>query len=207
MLFWRLFHLRGDLMAAGDFKRKLTAVFSADVVGYSRLMGEKEAETVKTLTAYRKIMWEVVNQHRGRIIGSPGDNILAEFASVVDAVQCAVAAQDEFKAWNANLPENRRMEFRIGVNLGDVIEDESRIFGDGVNIAARLEGLAEAGGVCISGTAFDHVKNKVPVGYQYLGKQTVRNISDPVMTYKLLMEPEGVGKVIGEEGPRQTKLG
>jgi adenylate cyclase len=99
------------------------------------------------------------------------------------------------------------MEFRIGVNLGDVIEDESRIFGDGVNIAARLEGLAEAGGVCISGTAFDHVKNKVPVGYQYLGKQTVRNISDPVMTYKLLMEPEGVGKVIGEEGPRQTKLG
>jgi adenylate cyclase len=92
MLFWRLFHLRGDLMAAGDFKRKLTAALSADVVGYSRLMGENEAETVKTLTAYRKIMWEVVNQHRGRIIGSPGDNILAEFASVVDAVQCAVAA-------------------------------------------------------------------------------------------------------------------
>jgi adenylate cyclase len=207
MLFWRLFHLRGDLMAAGDFKRKLTAALSADVVGYSRLMGEKEAETVQTLTAYRKIVWEVVNQHRGRIIGSPGDNILAEFASVVDAVQCAVAAQNEFKAWNANLPENRRMEFRIGVNLGDVIEDESRIYGDGVNIAARLEGLAEAGGICISGTAFDHVKNKVPVGYQYLGKQTVRNISDPVRTYKLLMEPEGVGKVIGEKGPRQTKLG
>jgi adenylate cyclase len=92
MLFWRLFHLRGDLMAAGNFKRKLTAALSADVVGYSRLMGEKEAETVQTLTAYRKIVWEVVNQHRGRIIGSPGDNILAEFASVVDAVQCAVAA-------------------------------------------------------------------------------------------------------------------
>ena len=194
-------------MNTQDYKRKLAAVFSADVAGYSRLMGENEAETVKTLTGYRKIMGEVVHQHRGRIIDSPGDNILAEFASVVDAVQCAVASQNEFKAWNANLPENRRMEFRIGVNLGDVIEEESRIYGDGVNIAARLEGLAEAGGICISGTAFDQVKNKVPVGYHYLGKQTVKNIADPVRAYKVLMAPEAVGKVIGEKERAQIKLG
>jgi len=194
-------------MSPESFKRKLTVVFSADVVGYSRLMGENETGTVKTLTAYRKVMGEVVSQHRGRIIDSPGDNMLAEFASVVDAVQCAVAAQNEFKEWNANLPENRRMEFRIGVNLGDVIEEESRIYGDGVNIAARLEGLAEAGGVCISGTAFDQVKNKIPVGYQYLGRQTVKNIADPVRAYKVLMELESVGKVIGKEKPRHTRLG
>ena len=144
-------------MAEEGYKRKLTAILSADVAGYSRLMGEDEAETVKTLTAYRKIMGELIQQHRGRVIDSPGDNILAEFASVVDAVQCAVAAQNEFKARNAELPENRRMEFRIGVNLGDVIEEENRIYGDGVNIAARLETLADPGGICISKTAFDHI--------------------------------------------------
>ena len=132
-------------MSPERFKRKLIAILSADVKGYSRLMGEDEAETVKTITAYRAIMEELVQQHRGRVIDSPGDNILAEFASVVDAVQCAVAAQNEFKARNAELPENRRMEFRIGVNLGDVIEEDSRIYGDGVNIAARLESLADPG--------------------------------------------------------------
>jgi len=115
-------------------------------------MGDDEAETVKTPTTYRKIMGELIQQHRGRVIDSPGDNILAEFGSVVDAVQCSVAAQNEFKARNAELPENRRMEFRIGVNLGGVIEEEDRIYGDGVNIAARLEGLAEGGGICISKT-------------------------------------------------------
>ncbi len=110
-------------MAEGSYKRKLTAILSADVKGYSRLMGENEAETVKTLTAYRKIMGELIQQYRGRVIDSPGDNVLAEFASVVDAAQCSVGAQDEFKARNAELSEKRRMEFRIGVNLGDVIED------------------------------------------------------------------------------------
>ncbi|MBW1786857.1 MAG: adenylate/guanylate cyclase domain-containing protein, partial [Deltaproteobacteria bacterium] len=129
-------------MAPEDFKRKLTAVFSADAAGYSRLMGEDEAETVRTLTAYREIMASLIKQHRGRVVDSPGDNLLAEFASVVDAVQCAVAVQNEFQARNAELPENRRMVFRIGINLGDVIEEEGRIYGDGVNIAARLEALA-----------------------------------------------------------------
>ena len=176
-------------MSAESFKRKLTAILSADVKGYSRLMGEDEAETVKTLTTYRKIMGELIQQHRGRVIDSPGDNILAEFASVVDAVQCSVAAQNEFKARNAELPEDRRMEFRIGVNLGDVIEEEGRIYGDGVNIAARLEALANPGGICISKTAFDHIETKLPLGYEYLGEQTVKNIAKPVGAYRVLMEP------------------
>ena len=167
-------------MAEEGYKRKLTAILSADVAGYSRLMGDDEAETVKTLTAYQKIMGGLIQQHRGRVIDSPGDNILAEFASVVDAVQCAVAAQNEFKSRNAELAENRRMEFRIGVNLGDVIEEESRIYGDGVNIAARLEALADPGGICISKTAFDHIESKLPLGYEYLGEQTVKNITKPV---------------------------
>jgi adenylate cyclase len=141
------------------------------------------------------------------VVDAPGDNVLAEFGSVVDAVKCAVQIQQALKAKNAELPEDRRMNFRIGVNLGDVIEEEDRIYGDGVNIAARLEGLAEGGGIYISGTAFDQVKNKLPVGYQCVGKQTVKNIPDPVRTYKVLMEPEAAGKVIGEEEPKPTKWG
>jgi adenylate cyclase len=176
-------------MSAESFKRKLTAILSADVKGYSRLMGENEAETVMTLTTYRKIMGELIEQHRGRVIDSPGDNILAEFGSVVDAVQCSVAAQNEFKARNAELPENRRMEFRIGVNLGDVIEEENRIYGDGVNIAARLESLADPGGICISKTAFDQIETKLPLGYEFLGEQEVKNIAKPVGAYRVLMEP------------------
>jgi adenylate cyclase len=172
-----------------SFKRKLTAILSADVKGYSRLMGENEAETIKTLTTYRKIMGELIQHHRGHVIDSPGDNILAEFGSVVDAVQCSVAAQNEFKARNAELSENHRMVFRIGVNLGDVIEEEGRIYGDGVNIAARLEALAEPGGICVSKTAFDHIESKLPLGYEYLGEQTVKNIAKPVGAYKVLMEP------------------
>jgi len=189
-------------MATKDFKRKLTAILSADVKGYSRLMGEDEAQTVKTITAYREVMSTLIKQHRGRVIDSPGDNLLAEFASVVDAVQCAVAVQKEFQARNAELPENRRMVFRIGINLGDVIQEGDRIYGDGVNIAARLEGLAEGGGICISGTAFDQIGKKLALGYEFLGEQTVKNIEKPVRAYKVLMEPEAVGKVIGEERPK-----
>jgi adenylate cyclase len=188
-------------MSAESFKRKLTAILSADVKGYSRLMGEDDAGTVKTLTTYRKIMGDLVQQHRGRVIDSPGDNILAEFGSVVDAVQCSVAAQNEFKARNAVLPENRRMEFRIGVNLGDVIEEENRIYGDGVNIAARLEALADPGGICISKTAFDHIESKLPLGYEYLGEQTVKNIVKPVGAYKVLMEPRVVVAGAKEKKP------
>lgn len=192
-------------MPAKDFKRKLTAIFSADVAGYSRLMAEDESATVKLLETYREVMSALIIQYRGRVIDSPGDNLLAEFSSVVDGVQCAVAVQKEFQARNGELPENRRMEFRIGINLGDVIEEGERIYGDGVNIAARVEGLAKGGGICISGTAFDQVKNKISVGYEYRGKQSVKNIPGPIRVYKVLMEPEAVGKVIGEEEPRPRK--
>jgi len=175
-------------MAQEKFKRKLTTILSADVAGYSRLMGEDEAATVKTLEQYKGIMSELIHQHRGRVVDSPGDNLLAEFTSVVDAVQCAVATQKELQARNTELPENRKMQFRIGVNLGDVIEEESRIYGDGVNIAARLESLADPGGICISKTAFDQIETKLPFGYEFLGEQTVKNIAKPVGAYKVVLE-------------------
>ena len=186
-------------MTTKDVKRKLTAILSADVQGYSRLMGDDEGATVQTITAYRKVMTDFIQEHHGRVVDAKGDNVLAEFPSVVDAIQCAVEIQKELKVKNADLPEHRRMEFRIGINLGDVIEEEETIYGDGVNIAARLESLAEGGGICISGTAFDQIGKKVPLGYKYLGEQTVKNIDKPIRVYKALVEPEAIGKVIGEK--------
>jgi len=186
-------------MSAQEVKRKLAAILSADVKGYSRLMGEDEKGTVRTLNAYREVMANLIQQHHGRLVDSTGDNLMAEFASVVDAVECAVEIQKELKTRNAEFPENRRMEFRIGINLGDVIEEEGRIYGDGVNIAARIESLSEAGGVCISGSAFDFVGKKLPLGYEYLGEHTVKNIEKPVRVYRVLMEPEEAGKVVGEK--------
>jgi len=186
-------------MTTQEVKRKLVAILSADVKGYSRLMGEDEEATVRTLNAYKEVMTGLIQQQRGRVVGTAGDSMLAEFASVVDAVRCAVGIQEELKDRNKDLSEDRRMEFRIGVNLGDVIEDGEQILGDGVNIAARLESLSEAGGICISGTAFDQVRNKLELGYDYLGEQSVKNIALPVRVYKVLMEPEAAGKVIGEK--------
>ena len=136
----------GDSMTTQEVKRKLTAILSADVKGYSRLMGEDEEWTVHTLNTYKEVMRSLIQQHRGRVVGTAGDSVLAEFGSVVDAVQCGVEIQQVLRAKNAVVPENRRMEFRIGINLGDVIEEGDTIYGDGVNIAARVEGLAEAGG-------------------------------------------------------------
>jgi adenylate cyclase len=186
-------------MTQEGFKRKLTAILSADAVGYSRLMAEDEAATVKTLATYREVMTSLIKQHRGRVVDSPGDNVLAEFSSVVDAVQCAVAVQNEFQTRNAELAENRRMEFRIGINLGDVIDEEERIYGDGVNVAARLEALSDPGGICVSKTAFDQIETKLPLGYEYLGEQSVKNIPKPVGAYRVLMKPDAAGKVIGEK--------
>src|SRR5512136_1207334 len=191
-------------MTTQEVKRKLTAILSADVKGYSRLMGEDEVGTIRTLNIYKEVMANLIQQHYGRVVDAPGDNVLAEFASVVDTVQCAVEIQKELKTRNADLPENRRMEFRIGVNLGDVVEDGEQILGDGVNIAARLESLSEAGGICISGTAFDQVGNKLELGYEYLGEQTVKNIEKPVRVYRVLMEPEAAGKVIVEKKTKPT---
>jgi TolB-like protein/class 3 adenylate cyclase/predicted Zn-dependent protease len=192
-------------MAPQDYKRKLTAILSADVEGYSSLMAEDEEATVSTITAYREVTTTVVEKHRGRIVDSPGDNILAEFASAVDAVRGAVEIQEELKARNAELPENRRMEFRIGINLGDVIEEGERIYGDGVNVAARVESLADGGGICISRGAYDQVKKKLTLGYEYLGEHTVKNIDEPVRVYRVLMEPETVAEVISEKRPEPVQ--
>jgi class 3 adenylate cyclase/pimeloyl-ACP methyl ester carboxylesterase len=175
-------------MTTDQVKRKLTTILSADVKGYSRLMGVDEEWTLRTLNTYKGLIRNLVGEHRGRVISSPGDNVLAEFASVVDAVECAVDIQKELRNLNSGLSENRKMEFRIGINLGDVIEEGDSIYGDGVNIAARLESLSEAGGICISGTAFDQVENKLGLGYEYLGEQTVKNIRKPVRAYRVLID-------------------
>ncbi len=165
--------------------RKLAALLSADVEGYSRLMGEDEAATVHTLTAYRAVIQTLVQEHRGRVVDSPGDNVLAEFASVVDAVQCAVAIQRDLGVRNATLPPRRRMRFRVGINLGDVIVDGARIYGDGVNIASRLESLAPGGGICIAGSVYEQVKGKLALRYEDLGAQSVKNIGEPVRVYRV----------------------
>jgi adenylate cyclase len=175
-------------MTTQEVKRKLTAILSADVKGYSRLMGEDEVGTIRTLNTYKEMMSNLIQQHHGRVVDAPGDNLLAEFGSVVDAVQTAVEIQKELKTRNAELAENRRMEFRIGVNLGDVIEDGEQILGDGVNIAARLESLSEAGGICISGSAYEQVENKVEVGFEYLGEHMVKNITRPVRVYRVITQ-------------------
>src|SRR6266852_927575 len=174
--------------AVGGVKRKLAAIFAADVKGYSRLMGEDEVATLHTLTAYRQITDALIQQHRGRVVGSAGDSVLAEFASVVDAVQCAVEIQRTLKARNTELPEHRRMEFRIGINLGDVMVEGEQIYGDGVNIAARLEALAEAGGICISGSVYEQVKNKLALQYEDQGEQQVKNIAEPVRVWRVVLD-------------------
>jgi TolB-like protein/class 3 adenylate cyclase len=186
-------------MADENYKRKLTAILSADVAGYSRLMGDDEVATVITLKSHRNLISDKVQEFNGRVVDSPGDNLLAEFRSIVDAVSCAVAIQEGLQVENDELPENRKMMFRIGVNLGDVIQDEDRIYGDGVNIAARVEGLADPGGIAISGTAFDNIRNKLDCGYQFSGEHAVKNIANPVRVYKILTNPECAGKVIGEK--------
>lgn len=192
-------------MATQDFKRKLTAMLSADVKGYSQLMGQDEVATVRNLTAYRQVIAMVIQKHYGRVVDSPGDNLLAEFASVVDAVRCAVEIQEELKDRNAALPENLKMEFRIGVNLADVIQDGERIYGNGVNLTARVQSLAAGGGICISRNAYDQVKNKLALGYEYLGAHSVKNIAEPLRVYRVLMEPEAADKVISERKPRLSR--
>ncbi len=190
-------------MSNDDVKRKLAAILSADVKNYSRLMRDDEAATVRTLNAYREEMYNLIQQHHGRVVDSPGDNLLAEFASVVDGVQAAVAIQKELKALNATLEASRKMEFRIGINLGDIIEEEGRIYGDGVNIAARLEALADPGGICISRTAYDQIEDKLPLGYEYLGENIVKNIPRPIHAYKIVIEREKFAKkLVGQINKR-----
>jgi TolB-like protein len=162
-------------------------------------MGEDEEATVRTITAHRKVITSVIEKYRGRVVDSPGDNILAEFVSVVDAVQSGVEIQEVIRAKNAELPEERKMEFRIGINLGDVIQEGERIYGDGVNIAARVEGLADPGGICISGSAYEQIENKLALGYDYIGEHTVKNIVKPIRVYKVPTGPETLQKVIEDK--------
>lgn len=183
-------------MNTAPAKCKLSAILSASLKDYNRLVRKGGAGTVRSLKEYREAMSQLITEYGGRVLDCPGDNVLAEFASVVDALECSVEIQKKLKTKNASLPDNRKMEFRIGLNIGNVIEDEERVYGDGVDIAARIEGLADPGGICISGSAFDQVMNKVSAVYQYLGKQTVKTIPDPVPVYKVLLERSAFGKVI-----------
>ena len=178
--------------------RKLSAILSADVKGYSVLMADDEVHTIETLKAYRHIVSDLVSNHSGRVVDSPGDNILAEFRSSVDAVECAVKIQKALDKENSKYVDDKKVQFRIGVNIGDVIQDGDRIYGNGVNVAARIEGLADPGGVCISRNVYNHVGNKLSLGYEYLGEHTVKNIKKPVRAYKLLMADEDAGKLIGD---------
>jgi len=177
-------------MAEPRVNRKLAAILSADVVGYSKLMADDEAATVDTLKQYRAAVGRVVERHKGRIVNAPGDNILAEFASAVEAVQAAVEIQISIEGRNVEMPDDRRMRFRVGVNLGDVIEeDDGTIYGDGVNIAARMEALAEEGGICISSTIYDAVEGKLDFGFDFLGERPVKNIAKPVRVYRVRPTP------------------
>ncbi len=184
-------------------ERKLTAILCADVFGYSRLMGENEEATLRTLSSHRKLIDSLIEQHHGRFVNSAGDSVLAEFASVVNAVQCAVEIQSTLKAENAPLSPDRRMEFRIGVNLGDVMVDGEQIYGDGVNVAARLESLADPGGICISAIVYDQIKNKLALNYKDLGAQQVKNIAEPVRVFQVL--PEGEAASIRKTARVQRK--
>ncbi|MCP4579173.1 MAG: CHASE2 domain-containing protein [Deltaproteobacteria bacterium] len=181
-------------MKSESVQRKLAAILSADVKGYSRLMGQDEAATVKAIRASREIMASAIESGHGRVVDSPGDNVLAEFASAVDALHCAVFIQDSLKKKNEKLPDDRKMIFRIGINIGDVIVEGGEIYGDGVNIAARLEGLADPGGICISGTLYDQVKRKVHYRYDFMGRQEVKNIAETVRTYRVVWMDADISK-------------
>ena len=185
-------------MEAPHLERKLIAILAADIEGYSRLMGIDEAATLTTLSAHRAIADALIAQHGGRICNTAGDSVLAEFGSVFAAVQCAVEIQRDLALANQKLSEDRQMWFRIGINVGDVMVKDGDIFGDGVNIAARIEGLAEAGGICISRGVRDHIRRKVPYGFEDLGEQSVKNIAQPIRVFRLrpdLPMPEEVATV------------
>ena len=192
-------------MIVESYNRKLSAILSADVKGYSRLMGLDEEATVRTLTSYRKLIEGLVRKNNGRIVDSPGDNVLVEFASVVHAVQCAFDIQATLEIENVKLPRDRRMEFRIGINLGDVIQDGERIYGDGVNVAARLEALSEAGGICIAGNVYDQIENKFAFGCKYLGEKTVKNIATPVRVYQVWSDPTNSGRRVKRQALHPSK--
>ncbi len=186
-------------MMVEGVERKLVAIVSADVAGYSRLISLDEVETVRTLTSYRETMSKLVVQHRGRVVDNPGDNALLEFPSATDAVECVIEIQEAITERNQDVPADRRMEFRIGVHLGEVMVEGDRIYGEGVNVAARLEAMAPVGGICVSKTVRDQVVTKIDATLTDLGEQTLKNIPEPVHTYRVEMESNASGKQPGSQ--------
>jgi adenylate cyclase len=186
-------------MANAGVTRKLAVILAADVAGYSRLMAADEEGTLATLNARRQVIDEMIARHHGRIFTTAGDSVMAEFASAVEAVRCAAAIQQEIERRNADLPEPRRMHFRVGVNLGDVMVGGNNLFGDGVNVAARLESVAEPGGICVSGAVYDQIRNKVDLSFDDLGERSLKNIGYPVRVFGL--RPDGSA----EPGPRSER--
>ena len=172
-------------MCATPVRRKLAAILAADAVGYSRLMAADEEGTMKILAAHRAVIDGIIEFHEGRIINTAGDSVLAEFGSPVEAVRCAVEIQDALKTRNDSLPEDQKMQFRIGVNLGDVMEKGTDLLGDGVNIAARLESIAEPGGICVSSSIYDQISGKLDLGFVDIGTQSLKNIQRPIQVYRV----------------------
>ena len=189
-------------------RRRLTTLLCADVEGYSRLMEADEAGTLATLRRYRAAMATLMERHDGRIVNTWGDAVIAEFASVVEAVQCAVETQQELSGYNGGLPEPQRMRFRIGIHLGDVMVEGDDVYGDGVNITARLQELAEPGGILISGPVYDQVHNKLSIGFDCLGRQQLKNVANPVTGYRVLQGGEAPrphsSQADGTKGARYT---
>jgi adenylate cyclase len=177
----------------GPTERRLAAILAADVFGYSRLVGADEEGTLLTLSAYRKVIDELVRTHHGRVFGSAGDSVIAEFASPVEAVRCAVEIQHECGRRNVDLPQGRRMEFRIGVNLGDVVVEGDNLLGNGVNVAARLEELADPGGIYVSDDIHRHVEGKLDLGFVDIGTKHLKNIAKPVRVYQVQIDAGGSG--------------
>ena len=185
----------------GRVGRRLSAILAADVAGYSRLMGLDEVGTARTLREHRAVTDALVAKHGGRIVKTTGDGVLLEFPSVVDAVECAVAVQAVMAERNEGVPQDRRMLFRIGINLGDILIEGDDILGDGVNVAARLEGIAEPGGICISSSAYDQVRGKVAVEFADLGEQSLKNIARPVRAYAVVRDGLGAETQSGSTTP------
>ena len=188
-------------MEAPPLERKLVAILAADVVGYSRLMHDNEERTLATLTAHRAIIDELIANGRGEIAGTAGDSVLAEFASVVDAVRCAVSIQQALAKANEPLPAESRMLFRIGINVGDVMVKDGDIFGDGVNVAARLEGIAEPGGICVTRGVRDHLRDRMEYKFEDLGEHSVKNIARPVRVFRVWFDPNGTTELAASEPP------
>src|SRR5580704_10832653 len=189
-------------MAEARVERRLAAILAADVAGYSRLMGVDEERTLAALTAHRRELIDPkITEHRGRIVKTTGDGALVEFASAVDAVRCAMEIQRLMVERNTAIAEDRRIEFRMGINVGDIIIDEGDIYGDGVNIAARLEGIAQSGGICISRQALDQIEGKLQLAYREMGPQNLKNITRPIEVFAI--EVDGIGETPGQSNPSQ----